>query len=176
MLGRSAAACMNACMQAAAVQPPVHDSIDSVSLRSWLNSPWSSGLEGDIYKVRACMASNSCQQTSSALCRLVLCGQAIQSVSPGLPSCPVIRVPYSHGKPLALLNPCLSAPGRQHPADLHARHSAALGTEPADGGAAGLPCVGDPVVGEAGRGMELLVRDRCGKSAPRGTTFGAVGG
>ncbi|KAG1674919.1 hypothetical protein FOA52_014712 [Chlamydomonas sp. UWO 241] len=36
--------------QSAAVQPPIHDSIDSVSLRSWLNSPWSTTLDGDIYK------------------------------------------------------------------------------------------------------------------------------
>lgn len=36
--------------QSAAVQPPVHDAIDSVSLRSWFNKPWSYGLEEDIYK------------------------------------------------------------------------------------------------------------------------------
>ena len=39
-------------LQAAAAQPPVRDSIDPVSLRSWLNSPWSSSLEEDIFKVQ----------------------------------------------------------------------------------------------------------------------------
>ncbi|GAX77119.1 hypothetical protein CEUSTIGMA_g4565.t1 [Chlamydomonas eustigma] len=37
--------------QAASVQPPVRDSFDPVSLRSWVNSPWSSTLEEDIFKV-----------------------------------------------------------------------------------------------------------------------------
>ncbi|GBF96574.1 hypothetical protein Rsub_09157 [Raphidocelis subcapitata] len=32
------------------VQPPVHDAIDAVSLRSWLNSPVSSSLEDDVFK------------------------------------------------------------------------------------------------------------------------------
>jgi hypothetical protein len=32
------------------VQPPVHDAIDAVSLRSWLNSPVSGSLEDDVYK------------------------------------------------------------------------------------------------------------------------------
>ena len=37
--------------QARAVQPPVHDATDSVALRSWLNTPWTSSLEADLYKV-----------------------------------------------------------------------------------------------------------------------------
>lgn len=31
-------------------QPPVHDAVDSVSLRSWLNNPCTASLEADIYK------------------------------------------------------------------------------------------------------------------------------
>lgn len=34
-----------------AVQPPVHDAIDNVSLRSWLNMPWTRSLEDDCYQV-----------------------------------------------------------------------------------------------------------------------------
>lgn len=32
------------------VQPPVHDTIDAISLRSWINNPWSAGLDADLYK------------------------------------------------------------------------------------------------------------------------------
>lgn len=35
---------------APAVQPAIHDVTDGSVLRSWLNSPLSSGLEQDIYK------------------------------------------------------------------------------------------------------------------------------
>ncbi|PNH02684.1 hypothetical protein TSOC_011310, partial [Tetrabaena socialis] len=35
---------------AAAAQPPVQDSPDSISLRSWVNSPWTSALGQDVFK------------------------------------------------------------------------------------------------------------------------------
>lgn len=35
---------------AASVQPPVHDALDAVSLRSWLNNPWSSNMADELYK------------------------------------------------------------------------------------------------------------------------------
>lgn len=35
---------------AASVQPPVHDALDAVSLRSWLNSPWAGSMAGELYK------------------------------------------------------------------------------------------------------------------------------
>lgn len=35
---------------AASVQPPVHDSLDAVSLRSWLNNPFSSNMADELYK------------------------------------------------------------------------------------------------------------------------------
>jgi hypothetical protein len=34
----------------ASSQPPVYDALDAISLRSWFNSPWTAGLEQDIYK------------------------------------------------------------------------------------------------------------------------------
>lgn len=36
--------------QAPASQPPIHDAHDRVALRAWLNAPWSSSAEGDLYK------------------------------------------------------------------------------------------------------------------------------
>jgi hypothetical protein len=35
---------------AAAAQPPVQDSPDAISLRAWLNSPWTGTLGEDIFK------------------------------------------------------------------------------------------------------------------------------
>jgi len=35
---------------AACVQPPVHDALDAVSLRSWLNTPWSSSMADEVFK------------------------------------------------------------------------------------------------------------------------------
>lgn len=35
---------------AAAAQPPVQDSPDAISLRAWLNSPWTASLGEDIFK------------------------------------------------------------------------------------------------------------------------------
>ncbi|KAF6266021.1 hypothetical protein COO60DRAFT_1676403 [Scenedesmus sp. NREL 46B-D3] len=35
---------------AASVQPPVHDALDAISLRSWLNSPWGGSMAGELYK------------------------------------------------------------------------------------------------------------------------------
>ncbi|KAF8059433.1 Sh3yl1 [Scenedesmus sp. PABB004] len=35
---------------AASVQPPVHDALDAVSLRSWLNSPWGGDMAAEVYK------------------------------------------------------------------------------------------------------------------------------
>jgi hypothetical protein len=35
---------------AASVQPPVHDALDAISLRSWLNSPWSGNMADELYK------------------------------------------------------------------------------------------------------------------------------
>lgn len=35
----------------ACVQPPVHDALDAVSLRSWLNNPWGSSMGDEVYKV-----------------------------------------------------------------------------------------------------------------------------
>ena len=43
------AACYIAGTIAPAVRPPVHDVTDGSALRSWLNSPLSSGLAADIY-------------------------------------------------------------------------------------------------------------------------------
>eukprot|EP00201_Polytomella_parva_P013317 CAMPEP_0175055360 /NCGR_PEP_ID=MMETSP0052_2-20121109/10033_1 /TAXON_ID=51329 ORGANISM="Polytomella parva, Strain SAG 63-3" /NCGR_SAMPLE_ID=MMETSP0052_2 /ASSEMBLY_ACC=CAM_ASM_000194 /LENGTH=182 /DNA_ID=CAMNT_0016320189 /DNA_START=805 /DNA_END=1350 /DNA_ORIENTATION=- len=43
----------------AAAQPPVYDSPDSVSLRSWLNPPWSCGVEEDIFKAANILGSFS---------------------------------------------------------------------------------------------------------------------
>ncbi|KAI8466576.1 MAG: hypothetical protein J3K34DRAFT_524441 [Monoraphidium minutum] len=48
------------------VQPPVHDALDAVSLRSWLNSPVSGSLEDDAYKatniLRTFMAAGRLEQ------------------------------------------------------------------------------------------------------------------
>lgn len=33
-----------------AVQPPIHDALDNVSLRAWLNTPWTTNLEDDCYQ------------------------------------------------------------------------------------------------------------------------------
>jgi hypothetical protein len=35
---------------AASVQPPVHDALDAISLRSWLNSPWAGNMTDELYK------------------------------------------------------------------------------------------------------------------------------
>jgi hypothetical protein len=35
---------------AACVQPPVHDALDAVSLRSWLNNPWGGCMADEVYK------------------------------------------------------------------------------------------------------------------------------
>lgn len=35
---------------AACVAPPVHDALDAVSLRSWLNNPWGSCMADEVYK------------------------------------------------------------------------------------------------------------------------------
>ena len=36
--------------QTTAAQPPVFDALDSVSLRTWINLPYCSTLEGDVFK------------------------------------------------------------------------------------------------------------------------------
>ena len=36
--------------QTTAAQPPVFDALDAVSLRTWVNSPYCSSLEGDVFK------------------------------------------------------------------------------------------------------------------------------
>lgn len=33
-----------------AAQPPVHDAHDAISLRTWVNNPWSSRMEEDLFK------------------------------------------------------------------------------------------------------------------------------
>jgi hypothetical protein len=35
---------------AAACQPPVHDALDAVCLRSWLNQPWGSCMADEVFK------------------------------------------------------------------------------------------------------------------------------
>jgi hypothetical protein len=37
-------------VQTTAAQPPVFDALDAVSLRTWINMPYCSTLEGDIFK------------------------------------------------------------------------------------------------------------------------------
>lgn len=49
--------CVWCVLQAAAAQPPVHDAVlDSVSLRAWLNAPYCSSLEQDLYKAANVLA------------------------------------------------------------------------------------------------------------------------
>ena len=45
---------------AAAAQPPVQDAPDAISLRAWLNAPWSSNLEEDVFKAANMLQVGGC--------------------------------------------------------------------------------------------------------------------
>jgi hypothetical protein len=53
---------------AASVQPPVHDALDAISLRSWLNSPWSGSMADELYK-----AANILRKFNDVRCVPVFC-------------------------------------------------------------------------------------------------------
>jgi hypothetical protein len=70
---------------AASVQPPVHDALDAISLRSWLNSPWASSMADELYKaanilrkfnevrLAGLVAAESCQSLQICIKCLVCC-------------------------------------------------------------------------------------------------------
>lgn len=57
--------------QAAAAQAPVQDAADAISLRAWLNAPWTSSLEGDVFKAANMLTTfvrvSSCRCVGSPL-------------------------------------------------------------------------------------------------------------
>lgn len=47
-------------------QPPVHDAVDAIALRSWVNVPWSGSLSDDVYKAANMLRSFADVSVSSA--------------------------------------------------------------------------------------------------------------
>jgi len=59
-----------AAAQTTAAQPPVLDALDAVSLRTWVNAPYCSTLEGDVFKAANVLSKftkvrGSCHRSSS---------------------------------------------------------------------------------------------------------------
>jgi hypothetical protein len=63
----------------ACVQPPVHDALDAVSLRSWLNNPWGSCMADELYK--GANIVNAFSQVSYVLWRGGGGGEEVESYS-----------------------------------------------------------------------------------------------
>lgn len=98
---------------AASVQPPVHDALDSVSLRSWLNAPYSSSMQVELYKaaniLQAYVKARCCAALTACLCSAVCCELLTHSSCLTLtqPFMPATMLCYDiHLKPMEPLLQC----------------------------------------------------------------------